>query len=290
MMTFNQISNMLESVESKFAASSQVSQSQVLPAIADTLCTMEMIVAAVSQDCVQSESGYDSSASASQEDLVSLSLSASTPSSASLPASTPSLSSTQSKGDKFISHIKDAICRLAPAGVYDVAKAKRRRKRKDARRAKRIVPTEFLVLWQTVKEEDVLQTLATPPCPYPKVDWSKVNSKLQASIPLPGYFPVQACSEDPSFYAPQRVHGNILPSQFEHFQKQPFGLLPGFQTNLGVIAPPAQHISHGYVWVPDKGWVLKATVGAEEEDVKRKSPPPRSRMTRSSAPWRRRRG
>ena len=273
-MTFNQISNMLESVESKFAASSQVSQSELLPAIADILSKMERIVS--SQMCLQSESGYDSSSS-SQDDSVS-SVSTSTP--------------IQTQGDQYINAITTVICRLAPAGVYNAAKATKKRRKKAARRALRIVPAEFATLWSSLqeKDEDVLQPMVTPPCPYPKVDWSKVNAKQQATIPSPTQFPVHGCSEDASFYKPTYVDGyssasGVIAPKFN--RQDPYGTKPGYRTNLGVIGVPAQLLSHGYVYVPGNGgWVLHATVGGEK-DVKAKSSPPRRRPR---TPWRRRRG
>ena len=64
MESFTKINSLLQSVESKMAAAAtSLVKSQFLPAIADVLSKMERIVAAASQDNVQSESGYDSSSS-----------------------------------------------------------------------------------------------------------------------------------------------------------------------------------------------------------------------------------
>jgi len=282
--TFTQINMMLKSVQSKMAAAPT---KDYLPLIAEVLSRMEEMVANASQ-VSQSESGYDT-CDADVSDVVSVS---SLSSSASMSSSSPAAASAQLKGDKHIDKIKTAICQLAPSGVYDVAKAKKRRRRRQARRVSQVVPTEFLTLWQSLKEKDVVlqsEDEVEPTSPFPVVNWSQVNYKRQANIPLPSLFPVHGCSDNPSFYSPIHVNGTILPSNFEHHQKVPFGTLPGFATNLGIIAPPDQHTSNGYIYVPGDGWVLHATIGGQEND-KIKSPPPRSRRTRSRAPWRWRAG
>ena len=277
---FIQVNKLLQSVESKIAASSAVSQSMFLPAIADILSKMERIVSSSSQMCPQSESGYDSCSS--QDDSVPVpSMPMPSTEKASTPSPTPQANST------FINQLTSFIERAAPSGVYSAAKAAKKRKRKAARRARRIVPAEFVTLWQTLQEkDDVLQTMVTPPCPYPKVDWSKVNERMLATLPKPKSFPVSSCSQDPVFYAPVRGDPSLWSAPF--YSVNPFGTLPGHSTNHGVITAPDQHKAHGYINV-DGGWVLDATVRGQE-DVKTKSSCPRSRMPRIRAPWRRRRG
>ena len=195
-----------------------------------------------------------------------------------------------SKGDKFIGQIKAFICQMAPSGVYNAAKAAKKRKRKAARRARRIVPAELTTLWSSIqqKDDDVLQTPALPPNPYPKVDWSKVNERMLANLPKTKSFPVSSCSPDPMFYAP--VPGDHRSWSDPFYRENPFGTLPGHDTNHGVIAPPDQLRAHGYVYVQGRGWLLDASVGGEDKEViKDKRPPPRSRSTRFRPPERRRR-
>ena len=105
--SFNQVNIILKSVESNMAAATQLgpSQSQCLPVIGEILSRLKRIVA-VSQDHVQSESGYDSFSS--QEDVSQISV---TSSSVSLSAQIPS-SLSQLKGDCFIDKIKAFIWSL----------------------------------------------------------------------------------------------------------------------------------------------------------------------------------
>ena len=119
--------------------------------------------------------------------------------------------------------------------------------------------------------------------------------RMQATIPSPSSFPVHGCSEDASFYKPTYVDGScsasgVLSPKFH--RQDPFGTLPGFRTNHGVISVPAQLLSHSYIYVPGiGGWVLCATVGGEDKGdvVKSKRPPLRSRSSRFRPPERRRR-
>ena len=286
MQNFNEINKMLESVESKMAAAaSYVSQSQFLPAIADILSKMERMVLVSSQMSLMSmsESGYDSCTS--QDDASSVSTST-VPTSSPMPSSIP-----KPKGDSYIDKIKSVLCRLAPAGVYDATKAAKKRKKKAARRAERIIPDEFATLWSSLqrKEDDVLQqSLPPPPCPYPKVDWSKVNERMLTNLPKPRSFPVLACSPDPAFYAP--VPGDHCSWSDPFYRENPHGTLPGYSTNHGIIAPPDHLKAHGYVNVQG-GWLLEATMGGEDKAdvIRTKRPPPRSRISRFRPPERRRR-
>ena len=56
-------------------------------------------------------------------------------------------------------------------------------------------------------------------------------------------------------------HGQ-LSTNFALFKRQnPFGTLPGYQTNLGVVDVPTTPVG-GYVFSPGSGWVLYATTSS----------------------------
>ena len=106
-----------------------------------------------------------------------------------------------------------------------------------------------------------------PEVVYPSIDWSQVNTRNLSNLPVPGTHAVHGCSQDPSHYEQKQVQGynkmEWRPSQFE--QNYPFGHLPGFLTDMGVIAFSPEVI-HGHVWdVQEHKWVLHAGVKKVED-------------------------
>ena len=71
------------------------------------------------------------------------------------------------------------------------------------------------------------------------------------------------CSPDPTFYVdkPPDTPGFPRDRLALFVRENPFGSLPGYETNLGVAAVPTIPVS-GYVYSTDrKKWVLHATQG-----------------------------
>ena len=147
--------------------------------------------------------------------------------------------------------------------------------------------------------------------PYPRVDWSNINSHTVKSLPQPSYLPISGCPQDPGVYpdspdpkgrvmycdtsrtqcfipdcnhivcspppsstttySPEKsttlLHAItksengecILRKTYQpvHTTWSPFGTAAGFETSLGVVAPPAYPI-RGYVYT-NAGWRLHAT-------------------------------
>jgi len=130
-------------------------------------------------------------------------------------------------------------------------------------RSSSIVPKEFGSMYHalSVPEPEVVAA----PDPFPHVRWSDVRFK--PALPAPESCPVYSCYQDPGFYQEKREfhNGSIIPtvsdSEFDRLARyngQPFGSLPGYKTNLGVVAVPTIPVG-GYVYCPDaKKWVIFA--------------------------------
>ena len=90
----------------------------------------------------------------------------------------------------------------------------------------------------------------------PRIDFSKVKPHLHRNLPKPTLCPVNGCSEDSTLYTRLLVaHPDSGLSRF------PFGYLPGFQTNLGIVPVPQDPIG-GFVYKDGTGdgttWQLYA--------------------------------
>ena len=114
---------------------------------------------------------------------------------------------------------------------------------------------------------EVPSPVPVPEVVYPSIDWSQVNTRNLTNLPVPDTHAVHGCSQDPSHYEKKQVQGynrmEWRPSQFE--QSYPFGHLPGFLTDMGVIAFSPEVI-HGHVWdVREHKWVLHASVERVED-------------------------
>ena len=90
----------------------------------------------------------------------------------------------------------------------------------------------------------------------PRVDFSKVKPHLHRNLPKPYLYPVYSCSPDPEFYTNchlvklsdnhQGCAGGCKPL-FDIAKASPFGSLPGFETNLGIVPIPQAPIG-GYIY------------------------------------------
>ena len=104
----------------------------------------------------------------------------------------------------------------------------------------------------------------------PKVDFSKIKPHLHRNLPRPNLHPVYSCSPDPKFYTDchlvrhldnhQGCSGGCKPL-FGMANVSPFGSLPGFETNLGIVSIPQAPIG-GYIYKRGTGdettWQLYA--------------------------------
>ena len=116
--------------------------------------------------------------------------------------------------------------------------------------------------------------------PYPKVDWTKVNKRLISSIPDPTPQAVHGVHQDPAFYESKEVlkphvpgtypkrHTMLAPPRFK--EKNPFGSLPGYLTDAGVIHPDSNTDPvYGYVWsAPLAKYILHAEFDVEDKKMK----------------------
>ena len=122
---------------------------------------------------------------------------------------------------------------------------------------------------QPTEDEDGV--IRSPTLPKIHVDFARVNS---ARLPRPELFAVQGCSEEPEFYTKcastfpsNHGLGHNVPhecnSKFEDvFRPFKFGSMPGFRTNLGVIAPPDYPIG-GYIYFGGTGKDTKYVLFAD---------------------------
>ena len=170
--------------------------------------------------------------------------------------------------DPFIDKIISVVRRIAPDLRYSQAKSDARRKklmRKARRKVTRSVHPDLRCLW---RHADDLGGPAVAPVqhasPYPRVDWTRVNQRNLANLPKPQRFPLHGCEPDPNFYEKKNVDMGggikIHRSDYEGFMPHPYGSLPGFRTQAGIIAPFSHgEVVSGYTWSPDdEAWVLHA--------------------------------
>jgi len=173
--------------------------------------------------------------------------------------------SADTRSDPFFTKVSNAISSVAPNFIFDKVKSLKRGNKRRAKQAAKVVPNEFRTLWRSLFEkEDV--SIETP-APYPKVDWSSVNSRFIKNIPLPSSFPILGCSQDPGFYKLERTYGQGMQSKFSS-HTNPFGFAYGYQTNQGVVCVP-EKVHHGYIWDYDH-WTLHATLPAQPQHQERR--------------------
>ena len=130
-----------------------------------------------------------------------------------------------------------------------------------------IVPKEFSSIFDNLAQPEPDVAKQVPGTIYPEVKWNLV--KFKPVLPHPESCPLYSCSQDPSFYE-DHIIGCINPYfkdsgiQTKFLQRNPFGSLPGFVTNLGVVAVPEAPVG-GYVYCPDaKRWMIHATIPSTE--------------------------
>ena len=132
--------------------------------------------------------------------------------------------------------------------------------------------------YKSVEEGGVIHSAQVA---VPRVDFSKVKPHLHRKLPKPESVPVQACSNDPTFYTKCSYRNGDCSQDLgeakhlrcavfsEHESRTkftessyPFGNLPGFVTSLGVVAVPDEQIG-GYVYDGGSGDATKWRLHAE---------------------------
>ena len=148
----------------------------------------------------------------------------------------------------------------------------KRKKRLFTRKEKTspIVPKEFDSIYHVLSAPEPDSVTVADPVPH--VRWN--NVRFKPALPNPEACPVHSCSPDPVFYVDRNSPSFQCNFNFDYLASQngrPFGALPGFKTNLGVVAIPSTPVG-GYVYCPEvKKWVIFAEA---------RSPPSTGRGTR----------
>jgi len=160
------------------------------------------------------------------------------------------------KDKTFINRMVKTLAKLE--AKYQVPEHKRKKRlfsRKQ--RTNPIVPKELASIYHALAapEPEAVAVLD----PFPHVRWNDV--KFKPALPNPEPCPVHSCSPDPAFYVEDSSPLYNGTRNFGSLARQyggSFGTLPGYKTNLGVVAVPTTPVG-GYVYCPDvKKWVLYA--------------------------------
>ena len=92
--------------------------------------------------------------------------------------------------------------------------------------------------------------------PTPAVDFSKIRPHLYRNLPKPEPFPVHGCSVAltiQNFTQSTRSNALMGGGKTTKFEvRNPFGTIPGFLTNLGIVPVPA---------IPTGGYIYSGGVG-----------------------------
>ena len=186
----------------------------------------------------------------------------------SVSSSSDARGNTGSQSD-IISNVLSCISRVAPANKFDPLISKKRKKKARQKKLKKVLHPDLITMWQHCSqlcaEPDVSPATPTP-SPYPRVDWSRVNQRMFANLPKPDLFPVHGCAQDASFFVKRQVtvaHDSVrFWSPYEEAGHCPYGSLPGFLTQDGVVAPGGHgEVVSGYIWSTEYGcWVLHASI------------------------------
>ena len=189
---------------------------------------------------------------------------------------------TEKRKDKaFITRMVKSLTKLEEK--YRTPEHKRKRRlflRKQ--RTSPIVPKELATIYHVLAAPE--PEAVTVPDPIPYVRWNDVRFK--PALPHPEQCPIHSCSPDPEFYVDRDDPTFQCNYNYAYGASQygkPFGALPGYRTNLGVVPVPSTPVG-GYVYCPDSAkWVLFAEPF---------SPPTAGRGTRrgGTPPARRRKG
>merc|ERR1719318_2483603 len=140
------------------------------------------------------------------------------------------------------------------------------------------VEQDMIALWlfsvePTVEEQEKYEKhlekqlrpdpIYSPTLPKPRVNWCRLNPNMKRNLPQPVTVPVQGCCQVPEFYSEQGMlsSSGLSYTKFETSSGYPFGALLGFQTSLGVLAPPVEPV-HGYHFSQETGtWIIAAEGG-----------------------------
>jgi len=152
----------------------------------------------------------------------------------------------------------------------------------DPERLPECVPEELFALWLHAHQEELTPEeemrfdqylhqqlrpppIFSPPLRKPWVNWTKLNPFQHRNLPQPEPFPLQSCSPDPEFYLKTETTNDRYYTQTLRWtredNKNPFGYMYGFATNMGTVAVPTIPI-HGYRCNPySGGWEIDARGG-----------------------------
>ena len=163
------------------------------------------------------------------------------------------------KDKTFINRMVKTLTKLETKYLTPEHKRKKRLfKRKE--KTSPIVPKEFDTIYHVLAAPEPEPVAVSEPFPY--VRWNEVRFK--PALPNPELCPVHSCSQDPQFYQEKREYrnGSVIPTitkpEFLRTDREPFGTLRGYKTNLGVVAVPTTPVG-GYVFCPEvKKWVIHA--------------------------------
>ena len=117
---------------------------------------------------------------------------------------------------------------------------------------KKMIVPELLSAWTNSDEifgdvkpgDDDIPKVVKPDDIYHTIDLYNVNQRFIENIPKPNSYPVLGVSQDPDFYHKRYDRGDSTKTFLSSF---PHGALSGYETNLGIVAPPKEPI-HGYIW------------------------------------------
>ena len=235
--------------------------------------------------CVSEDAMTETSAESSDE-----SIRASTPAACNLPSSDSAIMSSSAsasvssiedsklpvevdkKDEAYVDKMLKVLSKLETKYLTPTHKRKKRlflRKK----RTSHIVPREFDSIYHLLAAPEPEAAIVPDPLPY--VRWNDIRFK--PALPNPEQCPIHSCSPDPKFYVDKESPSFQCNYNFDYGASQygkPFGALPGYLTNLGVVPVPSTPVG-GYVFCPDaKKWVLFATTG---RGIRREGPPPARR-------------
>lgn len=141
------------------------------------------------------------------------------------------------------------------------------------------VEQDMIALWlftvePTVEEQEKYEKhllkqlrpdpIFSPTLPKAHVNWHRLNSNMKRNLPQPVPVAVQGCCQVPEFYTTEKGMLNesgLSYCKFVTSSGYPFGVELGFQTSMGVLAPPVESV-HGYQFCMETGtWIIAAEGG-----------------------------
>ena len=173
----------------------------------------------------------------------------------------------QDETDDFREDVLSMISAACPNAIYD------RNWRENALRS--FIHPLLLSVWDNAiaifdenSKEDEPEYVPPPAVNiYHTIDLHNVNSRFIENIPKPNSYPVLGVSQDPDFYHKRYDRGDPTKCFLSSY---PHGALSGYETNLGIVAPPKEPI-HGYIWSDRfRSYVLHAVLPEEEGSRRRR--------------------